>query len=72
MVLRWKKADLHAFFTCGAIVSSESKMTPRFRHWETGAMNVEPMVRERVGSEPDLLFGATRKTTVFPMLSFTR
>ena len=55
MVLRWKKADLHAFFTCGAIVSSESKMTPRFRHWETGAMNVEPMVRERVGSEPDLL-----------------
>ena len=52
--------------------SKMEKSKMKFRHWETGAMDVEPMVRERVGSEPDLLFGATRKKTVFPMLSFIR
>ena len=58
MFLKWKKA--------------ESKMTPRFKHWKTGAMDVDPMVRERVGSEPDLFFFAARKKAVFPMLSVTR
>ena len=72
MVLRWKKADLHECFKCGSMVSSESKMTPRFVHWETGAMDVKPTVRGSEGRERDLFFGAARKKTDFAMLSFTR
>ena len=72
MVRRWNKADLHEFFTCGSMVRSESKMTPSFRHWETGAMDVEATVRGGEGSERDLFFGAARKKTFFAMLSLTR
>ena len=62
---------MHEFFTF-SMVSSESNMTPRFRHWETGAMDVEPTVRGSKRRERDLFLGVTGKKIVFVTLCFTR